>query len=275
MWSGLWPSVLECLLTESGLAAVVPFDRIEDDYLSEVAVVRLEVTIGYRFSQRSFLLNALAHRSWVAEHPETESNERLEFLGDAVLGMVVTDALYSRWPDLAEGVLAKARSALVSAEFLADAAFKLDLGSFVLLGKGEAVSGGREKPSIVADAIEALIGAIYLDGGLDAATPFVLSLVSDELDEAVSGEGSRDFKTRLQERSVAFWGELPVYATLAHGPDHAKRFEASVTIGGELIGRGEGRSKKQAEQDAARNVWEDYSPRWLEENVKGDDADGE
>lgn len=216
----------------------------------------LEDVMGYRFRDRALLELALQHRSYVAENDGTRSNERLEFLGDAVLGLVVTDELYRTWSDAPEGTLAKARAAIVSSDNLAECAVGYGLGSHLALGKGEHQSGGREKPSILADAMEAVIGAVYLDGGTDAARSFVLEAVGDGLEEAVTGEGSKDYKTRLQELAAQVLSKLPVYTVDARGPDHAKEFEAEVVLDGELAGRGWGRSKKQAEQAAARAAWE-------------------
>lgn len=219
----------------------------------------LEAAVGHRFADRSLLHLALHHRSYVAETAGAESNERLEFLGDAVLGIIVTDALFRGFPTASEGVLAKARAAVVNAEFLAEAAVTLGLGEHMRLGKGEDASGGREKPSILADAIEAVIGAVYCDGGMAAVTPFVLDIVGASLPDAVLGEGSKDYKTRLQELVARSRPQPPVYRTAATGPDHAKQFTATVHIGEEVVGEGAGRSKKQAEQGAAKAAWERLS----------------
>ena len=205
----------------------------------------------------------MAHRSWCAETPGTHSNERLEFLGDAVLGLVVTDHIYRTYPDLPEGELAKVRAAVVNAGALAELAAELDLGRALLLGKGEDASGGREKPSILADAMEAVIGAVYLDGGWNAASELVLHLLEDRIEEAAAGPGGQDFKTRLQELAARRFDQLPRYDVSDEGPDHAKRFFATVYLGGEAQGTGEGRSKKQAEQAAARGAWERLSGRCL------------
>ncbi|MBX7160311.1 MAG: ribonuclease III [Acidimicrobiia bacterium] len=224
----------------------------------------LEDAIGHRFADRALLEQALQHRSYVAENDGTRSNERLEFLGDAVLGVVVTDELYRTWSEAPEGTLAKARAAIVSSENLAEQSAQYGLGDHLALGKGEHQSGGREKPSILADAMEALIGAVYLDGGMDAARRFVLEAVGAGLEDAVTGEGSKDYKTRLQELSAQVLSKLPVYSVEARGPDHAKEFEAEVALDGEVAGRGWGRSKKQAEQAAARAAWETHSGALLE-----------
>ncbi len=200
---------------------------------------------------------ALAHRSWVSEHAGYESNERLEFLGDAVLSLIVTDHIFATYPALPEGEMAKMRAAVVSAATLADVAAELQLGEAVLLGKGESVSGGREKPSILADALEAVIGALYLDGGWPAARDLVMSLLGDRISQASEGPGGQDYKTRLQELASRRFGVLPRYVVTDEGPDHAKRFFAEVSLAGQPRGRGEGRSKKQAEAAAARAAWEE------------------
>jgi ribonuclease III len=210
------------------------------------------------------LWRSVAHRSWCAETPGAESNERLEFLGDAVLGLVVTDHAFRSYPDLSEGEMAKVRAAVVSAATLADVADQLELGEALLLGRGEVVSGGREKPSILADALEAIIGAIYLDGGWSAAEAFIYRLLGPRIAEAAVGPGGQDYKTRLQELSARVNEGLPRYSVLEDGPDHAKRFYATVEVGRVVEGTGEGRSKKQAEQAAARTAWENLRRRCAE-----------
>jgi ribonuclease III len=183
------------------------------------------------------------------------SNERLEFLGDAVLGLVVTAHVYREFPEMPEGELAKVRATVVSAATMAELGAEVDLGDVVLLGKGEDGSGGRSKPSILADAMEAVIGACYLDLGWDAAERLVLDLLVDRIDEAAEGPGGHDYKTQLQELAARQFAGLPAYDLRDEGPDHAKRFFAVVRVGGEPVGQGEGRSKKQAEQEAARSAW--------------------
>lgn len=202
---------------------------------------------------------ALAHRSWCAEHEGEQSNERLEFLGDAVLGVVVTEHLYATFPDEPEGQLAKTRAAVVSAATLADVGHALDLGEHLKLGKGEAASGGREKSSILADAVEAVIGAVYLDGGIEPARTLVLDQLDDRIAEAASRPGARDYKTRLQELAAADGEGPPAYEITESGPDHLKKFEATVAIGGVVRGTGDGSSKKEAEQRAARAAWDAHS----------------
>ncbi len=187
------------------------------------------------------------------------SNERLEFLGDAVLGLVVTDHIYDAYPELPEGELAKVRASVVNSAVLAEIAVELELGEAVFLGKGEEASGGRSKPSILADALEAVIGAVYLDAGWSAAAEVVLQLLGTRIDEAARGPGGRDFKTRLQELATRSFDQLPRYEIEEEGPDHAKRFFAVVYVADQPRGRGEGRSKKQAEQAAAREAWDELA----------------
>jgi ribonuclease III len=201
----------------------------------------------------------VAHRSWCAETPGTASNERLEFLGDAVLGLVVTDHIFLTYPDLPEGELAKVRASVVNAGVLAEVAAGLELGTALLLGKGEDQSGGREKPSILADAMEAVIGAVYLDAGWGAAADLVMRLLGERIEEAAAGPGGQDYKTRLQELAARRFDQVPRYEVVDEGPDHAKRFFATVYLAGEPRGSGEGRSKKQAEQAAARQAWLELS----------------
>jgi ribonuclease III len=210
-------------------------------------------------------MRSLAHRSWCAETEGSLSNERLEFLGDAVLGLVVTDHLFRTYPDLPEGELAKVRASLVNSEALAEVATSLELGEALLLGKGEAASGGREKPSILADAMEAVIGAVYIDGGWDAAVELVMRLLAERIEEAAAGPGGQDYKTRLQELAARRFEQLPRYDVIDEGPDHAKRFYATVFLDGDERGRGEGRSKKQAEQAAAKAAWKELQREVIEE----------
>ena len=203
----------------------------------------------------ALLLQALRHRSWCAENPGWESNERLEFLGDSVLGLIVTGHLFRTYPDIPEGELTKVRAAVVNSSALAEVAGELDLGPSLMLGKGEDQSGGREKPSILADATEALIGACYIDCGWEGAEQAVMSLFGLRMEQAAAGPGGQDYKTRLQELSARHFDQLPRYALTDEGPDHAKEFEATVYMHGEPYGSGRGRSKKQAEQAAARQAW--------------------
>lgn len=234
---------------------------------------RLEQRLGWTFNDRGLLERALAHRSWCAEHLDQASNERLEFLGDAVLGLVVTDYIYRLYPDLHEGHLAKVRASVVNADVLAEAGASVELGACLLLGRGEDASGGRAKTSILADAIEAVFAAVYLDGGWDAVRVVVLRLLEDRITAAATGPGGDDYKTRLQELAARHFERLPRYHVRSEGPDHAKRFHATVLLGGEPCGGGEGGSKKQAEQAAARAAWLWLRARALEEpRLGGEDA---
>ncbi len=179
----------------------------------------------------------------------------MEFLGDSVLGLVVADHLFRAYPHLPEGELAKMRASVVSSVSLAQIAIEIELGQHLLLGKGEDQSGGREKRSILADGIEAVIGAVYIDGGWQPAQALVMRLMGDRITEAALGPGGGDFKTRLQEYSARAFDQVPRYEISDQGPDHDKRFTAVVVIEGQERGSGEGRSKKQAEQAAAEQAW--------------------
>lgn len=217
-----------------------------------VALDDLGGRIGHRFERIELLDRALAHRSWCAEHGDADSNERLEFLGDAVLGWAIADIAFHRFAELPEGRLTDLRKGVVNGGALADAANDIGLGSFIKLGKGEAAAGGSTKPSILADAFEAVIGAVYLDGGADAAFGVVERHVATRLADPASGVGHADHKTELQERCAHEVRSAPVYSISSTGPDHAKVFTAIVTVDGVELGRGEGRSKKGAEQVAAQ-----------------------
>jgi ribonuclease-3 len=214
----------------------------------------LAARIGYDFADADLLARAMAHRSWCAEHPGTTSNERLEFLGDAVLGWVVADLAYRRFTDLPEGALTGVRKGVVNALALADAAEELDLGMFLLLGRGEDAAGGREKPSILSDALEAVFGAVYVDGGSTAAYDLVERVIGPRLAQTAAHLDHLDHKSRLQEQVAMDGGTPPEYVTRAEGPDHAKRFFASVVVDGTVVGTGTGRSKKAAEQAAASDA---------------------
>jgi ribonuclease-3 len=215
----------------------------------------LEGEIGHAFQSPALLELALTHRSVSSDNSNRANNERLEFLGDAVLQLVVTDYLYASYPDLAEGKLAKVRAAVVSRPALADVARSMSLGHHVELTLAEERTGGRDKDSILADTVEALIGAVYLDGGLDAAGRVVLRLWGNRVDERARQPGLKDYKTRLQE-VLAKDGRLPVYITDGSGPDHARIFVARVSVDGAHLGEGSGRSKREAEQGAAEKAIE-------------------
>lgn len=198
---------------------------------------------------------ALIHRSYSYENGRVPTNERLEFLGDTVLGLVVTEWLYHQHPDLAEGHLAKMRSAVVNTQSLADIASELDLGQYLLLGRGEDATGGREKPSILADALEAVLGAVYLDGGLEAARDLVLRLCRQSLAEVATLGAGLDWKTSLQELTARHSLGVPQYVVEGEGPDHARTFTARVQLGERLYGFGSGPTKKVAEQGAAQTAY--------------------
>jgi ribonuclease-3 len=204
---------------------------------------------------------ALTHRSFAFEHGLEVTNERLEFLGDSVLGLVVTDMAYAAYPEMAEGELAKLRAAIVNMQALADVARGLDLGEVVLLGKGEEGSGGRDKASILADALEAVFGAVYLDRGLETVRALIDRLFRPRMEAWTRGEGDRDFKTSLQELASRSRRAIPEYRIEERGPDHEKQFTATVLIAGEPLGTGVGRSKKEAEQQAAREAYASMAAR--------------
>ncbi len=194
----------------------------------------------------------MAHRSWCAEAAgDPPSNERLEFLGDAVLGWVVADLAYRRFADLPEGKLTDLRKSVVNASALAEVAIDLDIGSCLLLGRGETTAGGRLKPSILSDAFEAVLGAIYVDAGTEAAYEFVDRVIGERLRLALAQLDRLDYKTLLQELAVRQFDTAPVYILSEEGPDHSKLFTATVVVAGTPRGHGQGRSKKLAEQAAA------------------------
>lgn len=230
---------------------------------------RLAERLGWQVGDAALMMQAVAHRSWCAENPGQEPNERLEFLGDAVLGLVTTDFLYRNYSALPEGELAKARAAVVNSASLAAVGGEVSLGDALLLGKGEDASGGRSKASILADTMEAVIGAIYLDAGYEVAEGIVMGLLGDRLREAAKGPGEDDYKTRLQELCARDYEEPPTYRVTDRGPDHAKIFEAEVVVAGRSWGSGHGRSKKQAEQMAARRAWSALTAKEQSDPVAG------
>lgn len=197
------------------------------------------------------LRHALTHRSFAYENGGLPHNERLEFLGDAVLQLVVTDTLFRTHPDVAESQLAKYRAAVVNSRTLAEVARELGVGEFLRLGRGEQTTGGRDKGSILADAMEALIGAVYIDSGLEAATGLVHRMLDDRMAEAAALGAGLDWKTSLQELGARTGAGVPVYEVQASGPDHSKHFRAIVRVGPDISGEGSGASKKHAEQVAA------------------------
>ncbi|AWS46362.1 ribonuclease III [Streptosporangium sp. 'caverna'] len=220
--------------------------QVVKDELERVLSVTLDVAI---------LERALTHRSYAYENGGLPTNERLEFLGDSVLGLVVTDTLYRNHPDLPEGQLAKLRAAVVNMRALADVARTLGLGRFLRLGRGEEGTGGRDKSSILADTLEALIGAVYINRGLDEAFRVVHLLFDPLIVRSASLGAGLDWKTSLQELTASESLGVPEYHVEESGPDHAKSFTAIVRVGGEEYGSGSGRSKKEAEQQAAEAAW--------------------
>lgn len=208
-------------------------------------------------------LVALTHKSWVNEHPTegVPDNERLEFLGDAVIDLAVSHRLMERFPEASEGTLSRLRASIVDESGLAEVARAMDLGGLLRLGRGEERTGGRAKPSLLADALEAVIAVIYLDGGLPRVLEVVDRLFGEALERAGTPPANRDFKTRLQEISHVVLGGPPRYRVVAErGPDHAKTFVVELSFGDRAVARAEGRTKKEAEQLAARAALEDLRP---------------
>jgi ribonuclease III len=216
---------------------------------------QLEAALGTAIDP-ALLERALTHRSYAYEHGGLPTNERLEFLGDAVLGLAVTDALYRAHPDLPEGALAKLRASVVNTRALAGVARGLGLGRWLRLGRGEEVTGGRDKNSILADTTEAVLGAVYLDRGVEAALALVHRLFDPLMRAASESGAAQDWKTALQELTASRGLGVPEYRLAESGPDHAKSFSAVVLVSGEPWGEGAGRSKKEAEQQAAANASE-------------------
>lgn len=216
----------------------------------------VEELLGMVFRDRELLYRALTHRSYAHEASldADETNERLEFLGDAVLDLVISDYLYRKYDHLDEGELTRVRSSLVNMNSLAEIARDVGLGEYILLSRDEKADGGSDKTSIIADALEALIGAVYLDRGLQAARELVMDLFLERLQQAVAGELDFDYKSRLQELVVKKRGILPRYRLREEGPDHCKTFFATVYVGDRKMGTGSGNSKKEAEQSAAREA---------------------
>jgi ribonuclease III len=219
------------------------------------------------------LERALTHRSFAFENGGLPTNERLEFLGDSVLGLVITDALFRRHPDMSEGQLAKVRAAIVNSRALAQVGRQLDVGSHLRLGKGEETTGGRDKSSILADTVEALIGAVYLDQGPDVAAELILRLFDELLLSAANLGAGLDWKTSLQELTALHDLGVPQYVVEESGPDHAKSFTARVRLGGLDYGQGHGRSKKEAEQQAASSAYDQiFQAHALNPQMTGDPA---
>jgi ribonuclease-3 len=217
----------------------------------------LQKTLGTSFKDPSLLEQALVHSSYVNENPAATANERLEFLGDAVLGLVIAQELYKRLPQYSEGRMTELRSRLVRGDALAARAEAIGLGNYLYLGRGEEASGGRGKPANLAGALEAVIAAVFLDQGFNAARDFILRLVAEELDRAISQGIEPDYKSQLQELIQAKRQQAPTYRVIeASGPDHDRSFTVEVRLGDTVLGTGSGRSKKAAEEDAARSALE-------------------
>ena len=221
----------------------------------------LEKAIGYRFNNISLLQNALAHSSYANErwHNSLMSNERLEFLGDSILGMTVADHLYRNFPDRPEGELTRMRADMVCEKTLAAVAGQIGLGQHLLLGHGEERFGGRRRESILADAVESIIAACYLDGGFESAAAFIRTFILCHV--PVKQLQNVDYKTKLQELVQRKKNQVLTYALVGEsGPDHDKSFQVEVSLNNQVVGQGSGRSKKRAEQDAARTAIEKLFP---------------
>ncbi len=216
----------------------------------------LQIRIGIKFRDKSLLNRALTHRSFINEiGSPTYDNERLEYLGDSVLALVVNEYLFKRFEDYVEGDLAKIKSAVVSEATLSQVAQELNLGSYIMMGRGEELSGGRERPSILANTLEAVIGAIYLDSGLKGAKKFILGLLKKDIERIDNLSYLRDPKTTLQEFVQKKYKDRPQYEVIAEsGPDHQKEFTVRLLINGNEASIGEGKSKRRAEMDAAMKV---------------------
>jgi ribonuclease-3 len=221
------------------------------------ALGELQQRISCSFSEPELLERALTHKSYANEHHLSVHNERLEFLGDAVLSLVVSERLMRDRPDSPEGELSRLRAAIVSEPALAAVARTIGLGAFLFLGKGEEQTGGRDKDSLLADSLEALVASLYLDGGIGQATTFIERHFQETFHRVTSSGGAADHKTEFQERCQELLKTLPEYRVMSEsGPDHRKEFEVELTVQGKVMGRGLGRSKKEAEQAAAKEALE-------------------
>jgi len=268
---GIWPMAVN-ILGEIRVAVPEPAAddarRIIESHREDVGsrVIRLrdefdelQSRLGYRFKDRGLLEHALTHKSRAAEDVSggVIDNESLEFLGDAVLGLVVADALFRTYPEYNEGQKSKIKAAVVSTQSLARHAEQIRLGDHLILGRGEEKTGGRFKQALLADAYEALIAAIYLDGGLEAASAFLLREMRDAIEAGGTAQATRDFKSALQERLQALGRPLPEYRVSGEaGPDHRKTFMVEVVVDGQVLGAATGRAKKEAEQEAAKEALE-------------------
>ena len=234
--------------------------RTEHTEHGELSLVELQQTLQLDIDP-ALLLLALTHRSFAYENGGIPTNERLEFLGDSILGQAVTVKLFRDHPELEEGELAKRRASLVSSAALAEVGRSIGVGPYIRLGRGETMTGGADKPSILADTVEAIIGAVYLDAGGDAATEFVLRLVAPLLADPERFGAAMDPKTSLQEIAARRSAPPPLYTVTESGPDHNKHFVATVSVGDLVQATGEGSSKKQAEMAAALEAWTELNAR--------------
>lgn len=223
-------------------------------------LVEAQKAFGVSFNDENLLRTALTHSSFAYEIGSADFNEKLEFLGDSVLGVVITEKIFKAFPELQEGGLAKLRANLVRAETLAAVAHELNLGEYVLIGRGAEQSGGRRNESILADCVEAIIGAVYLDQGFEAAGKFIIGLFESKIAEQAKAKELGDPKTTLQELTTERWSTLPDYKIVSReGPAHRPMFSAAVEIKGRIYGRGTGTSKKRAEQLAAKEALKEIS----------------
>ncbi|MBM7623827.1 ribonuclease III [Sporohalobacter salinus] len=223
----------------------------------EKKLEELQSEIEVYFTDLNLLQRALTHKSYANENRDLnlKDNERLEFLGDSVLDIIVSEYMFNRYPNYPEGKLAKMRASVVSAPTLADKAKKLNLGKYLLLGRGEEMTGGRKRSSILADAFEALVGSIYLDQNLETARGFIMKLMKTDIENAEAGEHIRDYKTTLQEIIQKKSNSRPEYNVIEEkGPDHSKEFTVQVKFDNRSLGKGTGSSKKEAQQQAAKNA---------------------
>ena len=227
--------------------------KINTNILNNIS--KFENIISYNFKNKQYILEALTHSSYSNENKSYAFNERLEFLGDSVLGIIISDYLFKNETELPEGELTKLRANIVCEESLSEVSKKIELGTHMLLGKGEEATGGRERVSILADAVEAVIDAIYLDGGIENARKFVLTQMDEIIQDSIKGRIFRDYKTHLQE-VIQSQGETNIIYDLVEeiGPDHNKKFVMQVKLNDEVLGTGEGKSKKEAEQSAAKQA---------------------
>ena len=227
--------------------------KINTNILNNIS--KFENIISYNFKNKQYILEALTHSSYSNENKSYAFNERLEFLGDSVLGIIISDYLFKNETELPEGELTKLRANIVCEESLSEVSKKIELGTHMLLGKGEEATGGRERVSILADAVEAVIAAIYLDGGIENARKFVLTQMDEIIQDSIKGRIFRDYKTHLQE-VIQSQGETNIIYDLVEeiGPDHNKKFVMQVKLNDEVLGTGEGKRKKEAEQSAAKQA---------------------